>query len=286
MCGESRQGYLWAGPPGADDHVVGDADVDGVMQAEADDTVVVRVERPGRVFAQHRAEGIDERLPEAGPVPAWPGRQRDCQPGRAWIDGGRLHCQLIVEESVTGMVRPRGGPHHRCHPIRCGALRLLQVIHIALPSAMRRAIRWAFNRFVYRADGRDEAQPRTGAGPGERAEVKDSPRRVQGGPHVRHVKNHDRREGRWRRRGLWSGSHRGPCVLLAARPRILGPCMGHRRSHPVAGLRYLSPARPYRHLSSPRQITPGGLLLPRAWRAPKAHLAVAAAAPTWGYRGR
>jgi hypothetical protein len=81
-------------------------------------------------------------------------------------------------ESAPGTVRPRGGPHHRCHPIRCGALTLLQVIHIALPSAMRRAIRWAFNRFVYRADGRDEAQPGTGAGPGERAEVKDSSRRV------------------------------------------------------------------------------------------------------------
>jgi hypothetical protein len=42
---------LPAGPPGVDDHVVGDAGVDGVMQAEADDTVIVRVERPGRVFA-------------------------------------------------------------------------------------------------------------------------------------------------------------------------------------------------------------------------------------------
>src|SRR6266581_4039160 len=67
------------------------------MQAEADETVIVRVERPGGVFAQHGAEGIDERLPEAGPVAAWPGRQRDFQPDRAWIDGGRLHRKPIVE---------------------------------------------------------------------------------------------------------------------------------------------------------------------------------------------
>ena len=69
----------------------------GVMQAEADDTVIVRVEGLGGVFAQHRAEGIDERLPEAGPVAARPGRQRDGQPGRTRIDGGRLRREPIVE---------------------------------------------------------------------------------------------------------------------------------------------------------------------------------------------
>jgi hypothetical protein len=47
----------------------------------ADDTVIVRVERPGGVFAQHGAEGIDERLPQAGPVAARPGRHRNFQPG-------------------------------------------------------------------------------------------------------------------------------------------------------------------------------------------------------------
>jgi len=61
-------------------------------------------------------------------------------------------------------------------------------------------------------------------------------------------KDHDRRQGRQRRRGLRSGTHRSPGVLLAARPRILGPCVGRRRSHLVAGLRHLSPARPHRHL--------------------------------------
>src|SRR5260370_18571680 len=59
--------------------------------------VIVRVERPGGVIAQHGAEGIDERLPEAGPVAARPGRQRDFQPDRARTDGSRLHPKPIVE---------------------------------------------------------------------------------------------------------------------------------------------------------------------------------------------
>src|ERR1700733_10025125 len=90
-----RRGQLQAGPPGVDDHVVGDGGVDAVMQAEADDTVIVRVERPGRVFAQHGAEGIDEPLREAGPVAARPGRQRDVQRSRARSDDGRLHRKPI-----------------------------------------------------------------------------------------------------------------------------------------------------------------------------------------------
>jgi len=51
LAAATRRGWLQAGPPGVDDYVVGDAGVDGVMQAEADDTVIVRVERPGGVFA-------------------------------------------------------------------------------------------------------------------------------------------------------------------------------------------------------------------------------------------
>jgi hypothetical protein len=68
-----------------------------VMQREADDAVVVGVEGPNGVFAWHRAEGVDERLPEAGPVAARPGRQCDCQPGRARIDGGRPNRKPAVE---------------------------------------------------------------------------------------------------------------------------------------------------------------------------------------------
>src|SRR5262249_34808240 len=67
------------------------------MQAEADNTVIVWVERPGRVFAQHGAEGIDEWFPEAGPVAARPGRQRDWQPGWAGLVGGRLPRKPVVE---------------------------------------------------------------------------------------------------------------------------------------------------------------------------------------------
>jgi hypothetical protein len=95
--GEGRRGWLQAGPPGFDDHVVGYARVDGVMQAEADDTVIVRVERADGVLTQHGAEGIDERLPEAGPVAARPGPQRDCQAGRARVDGGRPRRKPVVE---------------------------------------------------------------------------------------------------------------------------------------------------------------------------------------------
>ena len=40
-------GQLEASPPGVDDHIVGDAAAGGVMQSKADDTVIVRAERPG-----------------------------------------------------------------------------------------------------------------------------------------------------------------------------------------------------------------------------------------------
>src|SRR5947208_8929288 len=105
-----RRGWLQAGPPGVDDHVVDEAGVDGVMQAEADDTVVVRVARRGGVCAQYGPERIDERLPEVGPVAARPGRQRDFQPDRTRIDGGRLRRKPIVE-----LLSPRSalmGPGH------------------------------------------------------------------------------------------------------------------------------------------------------------------------------
>src|SRR5215467_4186800 len=79
------------------------------MQAEADDTVIVGVEWPGGVFAEHRAEGIDERFPEAGPVAARPGGQRDGQPGRARAEDGRLrrlprerpHLAVIVWSAIA-----------------------------------------------------------------------------------------------------------------------------------------------------------------------------------------
>ena len=89
-----------------------------VMQAEADNTVIVRVERPGGVFAQHGAEGIDERLPEDGPVAARPGRQRDFQPDRARIDGGSPHRKPIVELlfPLSALI----GPSHPGRELRGG----------------------------------------------------------------------------------------------------------------------------------------------------------------------
>src|SRR5215472_16151748 len=42
-CGARRRGELRAGPPGVDDDVAGEAGAEGVMQAEADGTVIVRV---------------------------------------------------------------------------------------------------------------------------------------------------------------------------------------------------------------------------------------------------
>ena len=88
------------------------------MQAEADDTVVVRMERRGVAFIQHGAEGIDERLPEAGPVAARPGRQRDFQPDRARIDGGSLHRKPIVELllPLSALI----GPSHAGRELRGG----------------------------------------------------------------------------------------------------------------------------------------------------------------------
>jgi hypothetical protein len=45
---------------------VGDGGVGGVVQGEADDAVIARVERPGGVFAQQRFEGIDQWLQRLG----------------------------------------------------------------------------------------------------------------------------------------------------------------------------------------------------------------------------
>jgi hypothetical protein len=75
-------------PPCVDDHVIADAGVDVMVQAEVEDPVVMGVERPAWVFAQDGAQGVDERLPEAGPVPARPCRYRDVHRYGAWLSGG------------------------------------------------------------------------------------------------------------------------------------------------------------------------------------------------------
>src|SRR5437773_8995598 len=83
-----RRGWLQAGPPGVDDHVVDEAGVDGVMQAEGDDTVVVRVARRGGGCAPHGPERIGERLPGG-----WPGAGRAGRPGR---EGPRLDSRHVT----------------------------------------------------------------------------------------------------------------------------------------------------------------------------------------------
>ncbi len=64
------------------------------MQAEADDTVIVRVERPGGVFAQHGAEGIDERLPAEGPAGWLPNRLPVTLV--AWLDNEVPACRAVA----------------------------------------------------------------------------------------------------------------------------------------------------------------------------------------------
>jgi hypothetical protein len=48
------------------------------------------VEGPERVFAQDRAEGINQGFPQGGPVTLSSGRQRDLHRGRARPDRGYL----------------------------------------------------------------------------------------------------------------------------------------------------------------------------------------------------
>src|SRR6185437_5290513 len=64
------------------------------------------------------------------PTPGIPAQRQMSAPGTVWSSGGP------TADAIA----------------RCGALTLLQVIHIGLPSAMRKA----FNRFVNRADGQTE----------------------------------------------------------------------------------------------------------------------------------
>jgi hypothetical protein len=75
---------------------MGDADVDVVVQADADYAVIVRVERPGRIVAQHGAERIDKRFPEVSPVTARPGRHGDAHADRAGLAGGCLQRKPVV----------------------------------------------------------------------------------------------------------------------------------------------------------------------------------------------
>jgi len=65
-----------------DGDVVADAAGDVVLQAEADDAVMVGLKSPEQDFAQDRTEGINQRLPQVGPVAPGPGHQRELHRGR------------------------------------------------------------------------------------------------------------------------------------------------------------------------------------------------------------
>ena len=48
-----------------------------VVQSETGYAVIVGMEGPFEIFAENGAEGVDEWLPDIGPVPAGPGRNTD-----------------------------------------------------------------------------------------------------------------------------------------------------------------------------------------------------------------
>ncbi|HLM89038.1 MAG TPA: hypothetical protein VK284_08420 [Streptosporangiaceae bacterium] len=48
-----------------------------MVQTEASYAVIVGVEGPFGIFAENRAEGVDEWFPDIGPVPAGPSRDAD-----------------------------------------------------------------------------------------------------------------------------------------------------------------------------------------------------------------
>ena len=67
-------------PPCGDDHVMAYSGIDVVVQAEADDAVVVGVEGTAGMFAEDRAESVDEWFPDVGPVAARSGRMATSMP--------------------------------------------------------------------------------------------------------------------------------------------------------------------------------------------------------------
>lgn len=96
-----------------DGDVVADAAGDVVLQAEADDAVMVGLESPEQDFAQDRTEGINQRLPQVGPVARGPGHQRELHRGQAGPYGGHLRLHEPVGEFLFPAGRsealPAGG---------------------------------------------------------------------------------------------------------------------------------------------------------------------------------
>ncbi len=71
--------------------------IDVVMEAEIGNAVVVRVEGPFRIFTENRPEGVNERFPDVGPVPAGSSRDGDGQADRS----RSCHSVLTLQKAVT-----------------------------------------------------------------------------------------------------------------------------------------------------------------------------------------
>ena len=72
--------------------------IDVVVQIEAGYAVIVGVERPFGIFAENRAEGVDEWFPDIGPVPAGPGRNADGHADSSYRQDGVLDLQEPLAE--------------------------------------------------------------------------------------------------------------------------------------------------------------------------------------------
>ena len=114
MRGERRRGWLQAGPPGVDDYVVGDAGVDGVMQAEADDNVIAE---PGdQLDSDPAAHGRQHRPGDGVHV-----RQEASQLHLAGmprpIPAGQLRLDTLPQHACRAAVHHGHGSHRRAR--RC-----------------------------------------------------------------------------------------------------------------------------------------------------------------------
>lgn len=71
--------------------------IDVVVEAEVGNAIIVGVEGPLRIFAEDRAEGIDEWFPDVGPVPA-----RSSRDAGGHADRSRSrHCVLGLQKPVA-----------------------------------------------------------------------------------------------------------------------------------------------------------------------------------------
>ena len=80
-------------PSGRDYRVVAYSSIDVVVQTKAGYAVIVGMEGQFGIFAENRAEGVDEWFPDIGPVPAGPGRDADGHADSSYRRDGVLDLQ-------------------------------------------------------------------------------------------------------------------------------------------------------------------------------------------------